>query len=196
MEFKFPVSKRSLREWFVKARFGWTVRADSDDYRCLHEAGHAQAAILVGARVPMLEMDGTVEGAAARARIDWEPVWPPTQDQRRLVACAGHAIEHLLFEAGRIRNPLGKSFSANEFAAYALSNAVQDMTRFFRGVDIGDWSSSMQQEFAAYSKAIAQPTLSSRLRRVVELARLLQTRATLSHRDIESVLASNKRATS
>ena len=190
MTFRIPVS-RSLREWVVNASFGWTARADSDAYRCLHEAGHAQAAILVGAKVPILEMDATVPGAAARTKIDWGPVWPVAPEKRRMVACAGHAVEHLLFESGRIRDMRGKSFATRDFFDYALENAEQDMTRFFPNTRIGEWTQSMQQEFGAHSKTVVQPTLRNRLRQTVALARLLQAQETMTHDEIESVLASN-----
>jgi hypothetical protein len=99
----------------------------SDEAICLHEAGHACAALVVGL-IP--EFIGFVhDGAQGRAR-NRMPVGDP--QQRRVVACAAYAVEYNLYRAGRLTNAAGVVIDEQTFIHLAIgNNAALDKIKFF-----------------------------------------------------------------
>ena len=69
-----------------KIEFG----SQSETATCLHEAGHACVALVVGADLSFVELnDDPLLPGLARNRIQTQ-----TQQQRRLISCGGYAVEY------------------------------------------------------------------------------------------------------
>ncbi|ASL41143.1 MULTISPECIES: hypothetical protein [Acetobacter] len=100
----------------------------SDEAICLHEAGHACAALVVELVPEFIEfVDDAGSQGRARNRI---PVGEP--QQRRLVACAAYAVEYNLYMAGRLTNATGVTIDQKAFIQLAIgSNAAHDKVQFF-----------------------------------------------------------------
>lgn len=95
---------------------------------CLHEAGHAAAALMVGIAPALVELndDPTLAGPA-RSRVA-----RGSKVQRRTIACAGFAVEYLLYDAGRLVDGLGAPVDERGFIQVATGqNAFEDKERFF-----------------------------------------------------------------
>ena len=99
-----------------------------DEAICLHEAGHACAALVVGHIPEFIEFVDD-DGLQGRAR-NCMPVGDP--QQRRLVACAAYAVEYNLYMAGRLTNAAGVVIDERTFIHLAIgNNAALDKTKFF-----------------------------------------------------------------
>lgn len=95
---------------------------------CLHEAGHAAAALLVGVAPALVELtkDPSLLGPA-RNRI---PIG--SQAQRESIACGAFAVEYRQYREGRLVDDQGKPVDERQFVQIALgSNAHEDKVRFF-----------------------------------------------------------------
>jgi hypothetical protein len=100
----------------------------SDEAICLHEAGHASAALVIGLIPEFIEF-GDDEGSKGRAR-NRIPVGD--RQQRRLVASAAYAVEYNLFRAGRLTNAAGGAIDEKTFIHLAIGqNAAFDKVQFF-----------------------------------------------------------------
>lgn len=100
----------------------------SDEAICLHEAGHACAALIVGLVPEFIEFVDD-EGSEGRAR-NRMPIGDP--QQRRLVACAAYAVEYNLFRAGRLTSAAGGTITEKAFIHIAIgNNAALDKVKFF-----------------------------------------------------------------
>jgi hypothetical protein len=100
----------------------------SDEAICLHEAGHACAALVVGLIPEFIEFVDD-EGAKGRAR-NRIPVGD-TQ-QRRVVASAAYAVEYNLFMAHRLTNASCVVIDEKTFIHLAIGqNAALDKIQFF-----------------------------------------------------------------
>lgn len=100
----------------------------SDVAICLHEAGHAATALMVGLAPALVELtdDPSLPGPA-RNRIP-----KASQVQRQSIACGAFAVEYWLFREGRLVDSQGKSVDERSFVQIALgSNAHEDKVRFF-----------------------------------------------------------------
>ncbi|MDQ0393707.1 hypothetical protein [Labrys monachus] len=100
----------------------------SDEAICLHEAGHACAALMVGLIPEFIEfVDGDGSQGRARNRM---PVGDP--QQRRVVACAAYAVEYNLYMARRLTNAAGVVIGEKTFIHLAIgNNAALDKIKFF-----------------------------------------------------------------
>jgi hypothetical protein len=99
-----------------------------DEAICLHEAGHACAALMVGLVPEFIEFVDD-EGSEGRAR-NRMPVGD--SQQRHLVACAAYAVEYNLFRAGRLANAAGDPITEKAFIHIAIgNNAALDKVKFF-----------------------------------------------------------------
>lgn len=100
----------------------------SDEAICLHEAGHACAALVVGLVPEFIEFVDD-EGSEGRAR-NRMPVGDP--EQRCVVACAAYAVEYNLYMAGRLTNAAGGGIAEKTFIHLAIgNNAALDKVKFF-----------------------------------------------------------------
>ena len=95
---------------------------------CLHEAGHATAALMVGVAPALIELvDDPGSRGPARSRIPIE-----TQAQRETIACAAFAVEYRLFRENRLVDSQGAPLQERAFVQIALgSNAAADKVSFF-----------------------------------------------------------------
>jgi hypothetical protein len=137
---------------------------------CLHEAGHATAALMTGVAPVIMEFvaDPGSPGLA-RARM---PLL--TQAQREAVACSAFAVEYQLFRANRLVNGKGALILERDFLHIALgSNAAQDKVNYF-GANFeqsnGTWPKPYDENFMRRGITLAAK-LSMPL--VIELAEAL-----------------------
>jgi hypothetical protein len=125
-----------------------TVVFDSPELACFHEAGHAETAIQVGARVIEIELCREVPRSYGRCRIDRDDL------QRKHIALGGFAVEYLLFKAGRLVKQDGQPPTEKEFINYAIGNASEDRVSYF-GTDLtspsGVWPHENDSEFMNYA---------------------------------------------
>lgn len=102
---------------------------NSPEYACFHEAGHAEVALRVGARV--LEMELFREQPRSYGRTQIKKTEDRHIEQRRLIALGGFAAEFLLYSAGRLVNEDGTSPTESEFIQYAYRNVALDFVAFW-----------------------------------------------------------------
>jgi hypothetical protein len=127
----------------------------SDEAICLHEAGHACAALVVGLIPEFVEFVDE-EGAKGRAR-NRIPVGD-TQ-QRLIVASAAYAVEYNLFMAHRLTNASCVVIDEKTFIHLAIGqNAALDKIQFFgedrEGAD-KMWPANDDRTFMAAGQRIA-----------------------------------------
>lgn len=95
---------------------------------CMHEAGHAAGALMVGVAPAFIEFveDPTSVGLA-RNRIPFR-----TQSERKTIGCAAFAVEYKLFREGRLTDIKGEVISESQFIQISLgTNAHEDKVLFF-----------------------------------------------------------------
>lgn len=126
---------------------------------CIHEAGHAAAAIAVGASIAEIVIYEQNGAFHARTRVDRD------DDQAKLIVLGGFAAELKFFKAGRLRN-IDRTMTTNEqFLDRALDHAREDLLQFvrlyfgYRLSDAQQVSPSMKQHFAVYAEALAESDL-------------------------------------
>ena len=98
----------------------------SDWAVCLHEAGHAAAAIVVGSVPASMEIiDGPPPYGRNRIlRVSGAP--------RRCIAVGGYVVELTLFQANRLINADGQPIAEADFIAQAVGhNAALDKIAYF-----------------------------------------------------------------
>lgn len=127
----------------------------SDEAICLHEAGHACAALVVGLIPEFVEFVDE-EGAKGRAR-NRMPVGDTRQ--RLIVASAAYAVEYNLFMAHRLTNASRVVIDEKTFIHLAIGqNAALDKIQFF-GEDREDadkmWPPNDDRTFMAAGQRIA-----------------------------------------
>jgi hypothetical protein len=128
----------------------------SDEAICLHEAGHACAALVVGLIPEFIEFVDD-EGSKGRAR-NRMPVGD-TQ-QRRIVASAAYAVEYNLFMAHRLTNASCVAIAEKTFIHLAIgNNAAHDKVQFFgedrEGPD-KKWPAADDRDFMVAGQQIAR----------------------------------------
>lgn len=127
----------------------------SDEAICLHEAGHACAALAVGLVPEFIEFVDD-EGSTGRAR-NRIPVGDP--QQRRVVACAAYAVEYNLFRAGRLTDASGAAIDEKNFIHHAIGqNAALDKQKFFgtnREQANGCWPEADDRAFMVAGQGVA-----------------------------------------
>ncbi len=125
-----------------------TIVFNSAELACLHEAGHAETALNVGARVVEMELYRQEPRSYGRTRVN------RTEDQRCHIALGGFAVEYLLFRAGRLVKQDGQPPTEKEFIDYAINNAVEDRINFF-GHDCdeadGIWPPALDKKFIQFA---------------------------------------------
>lgn len=102
---------------------------DSPEYACFHEAGHAELAIYLGAKVNEIVLHRAIPRSFGRTNVN------RTEEQRRPISYGGFAAEYILFRTNRLRKQDGTPPSEKEFINYGMVNASDDLTVFF-GADI------------------------------------------------------------
>lgn len=127
----------------------------SDEAICLHEAGHACAALLVGVVPAFLEFTNDPSSPGiARNRIS-----TTSEHQRKFVACGAYAVELSLFQANRLVDRAGHLISERDFIQIAVGhNASHDKHRFF-GVDLaknGVWPAELDTQFMSYGLDVSK----------------------------------------
>jgi hypothetical protein len=121
----------------------------SEEAICLHEAGHACAALVVGLAPTLMELVSDPESPGlARNSIP-----RGDQQQRRLIACAAFAVEYSLYSAGRLADAAGAPVDEKTFIRIGVGhNAAIDKTSFFdanRADKNGVWSKEDDEAFIA-----------------------------------------------
>ncbi len=122
---------------------------------CLHEGGHACAALVVGLTPELVEI-ADQPGASGLARNSI----PVGDDrQRRSVACAAFAVEYKLFKADRLTDASGTVIDEKTFIQQAIGqNAALDKQKFFganRVQSNGCWPASDDEAFMAAGQNLA-----------------------------------------
>ena len=121
-----------------------SVRYDSPELACLHEAGHAVAAYLVGARID--EMELYVRSPRSNGRTDIFRI----SEQNRWIALGGFAVERRLWMNGRLQLPDGSPVGEAEMIQRSLGNADVDRISYFGGNlcgPDGSWPEEKDIEF-------------------------------------------------
>lgn len=125
-----------------------TIVFNSPELACLHEAGHAETALSVGARVVEVELYREIPRSYGRTRVERD------NTQRRHIALGGFAVEYLLFRANRLVKQDGRPPTEKEFVDSAIDNASEDRVGYF-GQDLvgtnGRWPKKLDEEFVKYS---------------------------------------------
>ncbi|HCF9476685.1 hypothetical protein [Pseudomonas aeruginosa] len=116
---------------------------DSPEYACFHEAGHAEVALRVGARV--LEMELYREQSRSWGRTQVEKKQDCHIEQSRRIALGGFAAEYMLYRSGRILNEDGSSPTESQFTQHAYRNAALDLVAFW-GTDNPELLNMAQEE--------------------------------------------------
>ena len=122
---------------------------------CLHEAGHAVAALVCGADLKFVEfIDNPLSEGVAR-----NSVITSNQAERKFVACAGYAVEYNLFLAQRLVDAAGVALLERAFIQKAIgNNAAFDKRQFFdedREQSDGDWPKNDDLEFMETGQKMA-----------------------------------------
>ncbi|MGY6770692.1 hypothetical protein [Komagataeibacter sp. NFXK3] len=128
----------------------------SEEAICLHEAGHACAALMVGLTPEFIELlDDEDMNGRARSRItagDYE--------QQRTVACGAFAVEYNLFMAARLTDASGVAINEKVFIVHAIGqNAALDKQKFFaanREQPDGCWPEADDLAFIKAGQCLAE----------------------------------------
>lgn len=102
--------------------------APSLEAKCLHEAGHAAAALMAGVAPVRVELvdDPSLPG---EARVQMPYGLP--ESKRQIIASAAYAVETWLFESGRLIDSKGAALSRQAFIKLAGEiNAARDKENF------------------------------------------------------------------
>lgn len=157
---------------------------DSQELACLHEAGHAEAALSAGAQVVEMELYRESPRSWGRTRTH------RTEEQRQPIALGGFAVEYRLFRAGRLVKQSGEAPTEAEFISYSMDNAIDDRVAFFgkdsAGPD-GLWPSDLDRKFMSY--AIGYAERSMRFELVERIAHALLAAGKLDEASISSIIA-------
>ena len=133
------------------------IVVNSPEYACFHEAGHAEAALRVGARV--LEMELYKEQPRSYGRTRVEKKQDSYIEQSRCIALGGFAAEYILYRAGRIVNEDGTSMSESQFIQYAYGNAEQDFAAFWATFNLpllNTTQKEVDKQFMSFAIGMAQ----------------------------------------
>lgn len=159
---------------------------DSPELACLHEAGHADAALGVGARVIEIVLYREESRSYGRTRAD------RTADQAQRIALGGFAAEYTLFRANRLLKQCGGVPSEKEFIAYAVGNAQDDRKSFFGGDfsgQDGQWPAELDKRFMALAIGHAEGHM--RFDLVERIADALLSAGRLDEAGVQGLLASS-----
>lgn len=120
---------------------------NSPELACFHEAGHAETALGVGARIVEIKLCRQQPRSYGRTRVD------RNEDQRRHIALGGFAAEYLLFKAERLVKPDGVPPTEKEFIDLAMDNAIEDRISFFGQDYPGSdaWPRELDDKFISFA---------------------------------------------
>ncbi len=123
---------------------------------CLHEAGHATAALVVGLAPGLMEIVQNNPSSPGLARSS---IPRGTQQERRIIACAAFAVEFQLYQTGRLVDGSGTKIDEPMFIRLAAgSNASSDKVSFFdanRADATGVWPKADDEAFIANGRQIS-----------------------------------------
>lgn len=156
----------------------------SEEAICLHEAGHAFAALVVGLAPAHIELtDDPKSPGLARSQIP-----KGNQQQRRLIACAAYAVELKLYSAGRLADASGNLLDEHTFIQIAVGdNAASDKMSFFdadRSGLNGRWSAEDDKAFMESGHALSGGLI---MDLITELAEALLNERSLSCQRITQI---------
>jgi hypothetical protein len=125
----------------------------SEEAVCLHEAGHAFAALVVEVSPASMEI---YPGPPPFGR---NSIPLSTGSARRMMACGGYAVELNLFNSGRLVDANGELITQQQFIQQAIGqNGARDKTIFFeedRADQNGVWPGEDDQKFMANGSGLA-----------------------------------------
>lgn len=145
--------RKLLARMGVVFRLPHGVRYDSAEFACLHEAGHVAAALLVGARVAEVQLYIEAPRSYGRTRCERD------DEQRRLIALGGFAIERRLWEMGRLLLPDGSTPNEQDMLDRSARNAADDRLSYFGGDYRGEnrfWPREMDLDFMTRARNLGQ----------------------------------------
>lgn len=152
----------------------------STAYICLHEAGHAAATYLVGGTVEFIELMPEARTNANR---------PPAGV--RTIACAGFAMEFILYRDKRLVQADGLPITEKSFIDAAMNSTMLDKSSYF-GSNLmqsdGTWPEHMDREFMNFAIRHVVPLMDELLPKIVELALALEAGGRLERSEIERIL--------
>lgn len=149
----------------------------SFEHVCHHEAGHAIAGHLVGAKIHLIEVDptGVKDG---RTRIE-----RTTDYQKFINACGGHAAERILWKRKMLLVD-GSVPEEKVFAKLSMTHACLDKRAFY-GADLlgkdGLWLPEKDIEFMRFSWDNLHHQLLANFDLVERVAQALFANHTLDH---------------
>jgi hypothetical protein len=140
----------------------------SPEYACLHEAGHAEAALRQGARAIEMHLYRDPERCWGRTRVERR------EDQASEIAVGGFGVEYRLFRQGRLLQQDGTAPTEVEFIDRAYKNAAEDFPAFWRSTQIpGAGLTDRDRDWIFMNEAIRLATHVMRLDRVERIAAAL-----------------------
>jgi hypothetical protein len=89
------------------------IPAGSHIYKCFHEAGHIEIALLSGARVTFCEVPPVGD---PRTNV----IHKPDFSTKKPIACGGYSVEVILFEQGKLANADGTGLTELAFQQQAM----------------------------------------------------------------------------
>jgi len=171
----------------------------SRKHMCMHEAGHAETALLFGATVTSVHVaaGATNPHASIRHLEDLSTKEP--------VACGGYAVEWMLFVSGRLVDTATQPISRNAFDKQAMDNARLDKRPFYlkrpmdaTGIYPGaqfqprrdwTWEPASDVPFRDYAKTKIVPLLCLERVEVEAIADALDERGHLTAEDVHAIRA-------
>jgi len=129
------------------------IAYNTEELACLHEAGHAVAAVLAGAKVVEIELYPDEKRPYGRTRVDRNDF------QRPKIAIGGFAVERRLWEDDRLVDTAGKLLSEKAMLDAASRNADDDRVSYFAGdyrKPDGYWPKEMDLEFMMAGRDLGQ----------------------------------------
>ena len=149
----------------------------SFEHVCHHEAGHAIAGHLVGAKVMLIEVDptGVKDGHTQIER--------KTDHQKLVGACGGHAAERILWDRKHLLVG-GAVPERGKFANLSMTHACLDKRKFFDGDLLGSdglWLPEKDIEFMRFSWDNLHHQLLANFDLVERVAQALFANHTLDH---------------
>jgi len=148
-----------------------------------HEAGHAETAINVGARVESMELLCQGQRHYGRTSVT------RTDAQRLHIAHGGFAAEYRLYISKRLLKEDGQAPTEKEFIDYAVGNSYDDRISYFGKAalaPLGAFSKAQDLEFMSYAIGRAQNKM--RFELVERIADALFAAGTLNADDLRAIV--------
>lgn len=155
------------------------IHFQSRELVAMHEAGHAETALSVGARVVLMELLVDGDRQYGRTRVD------RTDEQRMHILLGGFASEYRLYRAGRLLKTDGSVPTEKEFIDNVFANAREDRVAFFTVDADFDFTKAEDTDFMKW--AIGRAENRMRFELVERIADALLAKGILTEDEIKAL---------